>query len=655
MLILATVTSALLGGRPGSQPPRPARAAWVGLGLLALFVAWTGLSLTWSIVPDRSWAEFNRVLAYLLLTGVGVLLGAADPRAVERFAGGFLVVVAIVAVYALGGKIAPGLNIDGLLDLNQTADIARLRAPLEYWNALGLLCALAAPIAVRLATDPGRSRPVRLAALEAVYLLAVVVGLTYSRGAVAAFLVGAAVLTAFGSGRLRGLLVMAAATLAAAAPLAVAFGSDGLTANGAPLGERIADGRILGLVFALAAGALLAAGMGLLRMEPRGIASWSGARTRRLFRLAGAGAAVLIVLGGLGLARSQGGFTGRLDQAVEDFTEVREDRQYDPVRLVSTNSGTRWSWWKEAAGAWSDRPVAGWGAGSFALLHLRYRHDELQVTQAHSMPMQLLAETGLVGLLLAYGAVLALLAAAIARTRPATGDRNLAVALLAASAAWLVHGFYDWDFVIPAVTAPVLVMLGLLAGRRGPERLDEPAIADDLGPGYPPRVAIVALTTLLCLAAIISAGLPWLAGRKAVDAAEATASRTPQALEEAAAQADLAARLNPLATRPLFVSAAVAARRGRLLEARAALLEAVDRTPDDPQAWGRLAGLALRLADYEGFVRATQRQYTLDPQHPAAERLLSIAEQLRTLPANSASATGTPLTAGTSAPVPPPG
>lgn len=615
-------------------------------------MAWTGLSLAWSIAPDRSWAEFNRVLAYGLLTGVSVLMGASIPRAAERFAAGFLLVVAIVAVYALGGKIAPGLHVDGLFDLNQTADIARLREPLEYWNALGLLCALAAPIAVRLAVDTGRTRAVRIAALEAVYLLAVVVGLTYSRGAVAAFLVGAAVLTAFGSGRLRGLLVMAAATVAAAAPLAIAFGRDGLTANGAPLGERIADGRVLGLVFVLAAGALVAAGLALLRLEPR--ARWSGARTRRLLRLAGVAAGVLILVGAAGLARSQRGFTGTLDQAVEDFTEVKEDRQYDPVRLVSTNSGTRWSWWQEAAGAWSDRPVAGWGAGSFALLHLRYRHDTLQVTQAHSMPMQLLAETGIVGLGLGYGAILALLAAAISRTRSLTGrPRDLAVALLAAITAWLVHGFYDWDFTIPAVTAPVLVMLGILAGRPDAREPEDIVLAHGDGPGFASRAVLVAVGTLLCAAAVISAGLPWLAGQKAEAAAEATSSRTPEALQEAAAKADLAARLNPLATRPLFVSAAVAAARGRLLEARAALLEAVDRTPDDPRAWGRLAGLALSLADYDGFARATQRQYELDPLHPFAERQLGIAEQVGTLPSASATTTGTPLAAGAAAPAPP--
>ncbi|MFL5843339.1 MAG: O-antigen ligase family protein [Solirubrobacteraceae bacterium] len=623
---------------------RAPRGAWIGVVALALFVAWTGLSITWSIAPDRSWAEFNRVLAYVLLTGVGVLLGAALPRAVERFAAGFLVVVSVVALYALSAKIAPGL-------VGGTEAIARLRGPLEYWNALGLLCALAAPMAIRLATDAGRSQAARLAALEALFLLAVVVGLTYSRGGVAAFLVGAAVLTLFGSGRLRGVIAMGLAILAAAAPLAVAFGREGLTANGAPLAQRIHDGRILGAVMLVAAGTLLAVGAALLRREPR--VNWSGERTRRVFRIAAVAAGVLILVGAAGLARSQNGFTGTIDQAVTDFTQVKEDKQFDPVRLVSTNSGNRWSWWKEAAGAWSDEPITGHGAGTFALLHLRYRHDTLPVTQAHSMPMQLLAETGIVGLLLAYGAILALLAAAVARTRAMPGGRprDMAVALLAAAAAWLVHGFYDWDFVIPAVTVPVLLMLAILAGR--PDARAEPVVAAE--PRFGPRAALLGLCTLLAVAAVISAGLPWLAAEKADNAAETSSARTPEALEDAAAEADLAARLNPLSTRPLFVAAAVAAARGRLLEARADLLEAVDRAPDDPQAWGRLAGLALQLADNPGYVEATERQFALDPLNPVAGRQLEIAEQFLALPASSATATGTPLTAGTPAPAPPPG
>lgn len=662
VLALAASASALLGGAIGARAPR---AAWWGVGLLALFVAWSGLTLTWSIAPDRTWEEFNRALSYALVAGLGVMVGASLPRAIERFAAGWLIAVSLVALYALGGKVAPGLHVSGLFDLDQTGVVARLRAPLEYWNALGLLCVLAAPVAVRLATGVGgsvSSRRVRLAAVEALYLLVIVIGLTYSRGAVAAFVVGAAVLTLTGNGRLRGLIAMGLAALAATAPLAVAFGRAGLKNNGEALGVRIHEGRILGLVVVVAGLALLAGGWALLRFEPR--ARWSGERTRLVFRVAAVAAGVFVIAGAVGLARSQRGFSGSITQAVDDFTKVKEDRQFDPVRLVSTNSGNRVSWWKEAVGAWSDRPLQGWGAGSFALLHLRYRHDIVPVTQAHSVPLQTLAETGLIGLVLAYGGVLALLAAAISRTRAMESGprRDLAVALLAATAAWLVHGFYDWDFNIPAVTAPVLVMLGILAGQPD-DRMDASASAVGAGAhasarrgsGAGGRPALVGVAALVAAAAVASAGLPWLAASKSDDAAEVAGARTPQALEAAAAEADLAARLNPLSIRPLFVSSAVAAARGRLLDTRRDLLEAADRTPDDPQVWGRLAGLALQLADRQGYLEATQRLFELDPRNPAAEPQSSRALAFLAPPASSATATGTPLTAGTPAPAPPAG
>lgn len=659
VLALAASASALLGGAIGARAPR---ASWWGVGLLALFVAWSGLTLTWSIAPDRTWEEFNRALSYALAAGLGVMVGASLPRAIERFAAGWLIAVSLVALYALGGKVAPGLHVSGLFDLDQTGVVARLRAPLEYWNALGLLCALATPAAVRFATDLSRSRRVRLAALEALYLLVIVIALTYSRGAVAAFVVGAAVLALTGNGRLRGLIAMGLATLAAAAPLAVAFGRAGLKNNGEALGVRIHEGRILGLVVVVAGLALLAGGWTLLRLEPR--ARWSGERTRLVFRVAAVAAGVFIIAGAVGLARSQRGFSGSITQAVDDFTKVKEDRQFDPVRLVSTNSGNRVSWWKEAAGAWSDRPLQGWGAGSFALLHLRYRHDVVPVTQAHSVPLQILAETGLIGLVLAYGGVLALLAAAISRTRAMESGprRDLAFALLAATAAWLVHGFYDWDFNIPAVTAPVLVMLGILASQPDDRmRAAAPAVgagahaSERGGSGAGGRPALVGVAALVAAAAVASAGLPWLAASKSDDAAEIAGARTPQALEAAAAEAGLASRLNPLSTRPLFVSSAVAAARGRLLDTRRDLLEAADRTPDDPQVWGRLAGLALRLADRQGYLEATQRLFELDPRNPAAEPQSSRALTFLAPPASSATATGTPLTAGTPAPAPPAG
>src|SRR3954454_14488901 len=250
--VLALIT-AVVALADGTGERRIPRGAWWGVVLLALFSAWSGLTLAWSVSPDRTWEEFNRALSYALVAGLGVLIGATVERAVERFAAAWLIGVAIVALYALGGKVAPGVHVSGLFDLDQTSVVARLRAPLEYWNALGLLCALAAPIAVRFAVDGARRRVARLAALEAIFLLAIVIGLTYSRGAVAAFVVGGAVVSVFGNGRLRGLIAMALAVAAAAGPLAFAFGRHGLTENGASLTIRIQDGRLLGLIVLVAA------------------------------------------------------------------------------------------------------------------------------------------------------------------------------------------------------------------------------------------------------------------------------------------------------------------------------------------------------------------------------------------------------------------
>ena len=138
----ALVTLAGLLFSPRVRLRAPAKAL-VGLGLLVLFAAWSGLSIDWSIAPDLSWVQLNRWAAYALVVALALVLGSSLRRAPQRTAIAFLVVAAAVAAYALGGKVAPWLSIPGLIDLDQTADFSRLRAPLGYWNALGLVCVLA--------------------------------------------------------------------------------------------------------------------------------------------------------------------------------------------------------------------------------------------------------------------------------------------------------------------------------------------------------------------------------------------------------------------------------------------------------------------------------------------------------------------------------
>ena len=51
------------------------------LGVVLAIAAWSGLSVAWSVAPDLSWAELNRTLVFAGFLVVGLLLGAAGPRA----------------------------------------------------------------------------------------------------------------------------------------------------------------------------------------------------------------------------------------------------------------------------------------------------------------------------------------------------------------------------------------------------------------------------------------------------------------------------------------------------------------------------------------------------------------------------------------------
>ena len=219
---------------------------------------------------------------------------------------------------------------------------------------------------------------------------------------------------------------------------------------------------------------------------------------------------------------------------------------------------------------------------------------------------------------------------------PGGRERDLAVAGLAAVTGWVAHGFYDWDWNIPGATLPALVLLGVLAGGPGGARRARATGSAAL---------IVAGAALVLSLVAASALLPAWADGKAADAQVAVRAGSDDAvLAEAAAQADLAARLDPLALRPLLASSAIARRRGRLLESRGFLLKAVERQPDSAEAWLTLAGSAFALADRVGFERAALRALELDPRSPRARQVALAAVAYRTPSGASATAVGTPLT-----------
>jgi len=634
---------------------RTSRAAWAGVALLLGYAVWAGVTLLWSVAPDRAWEELNRGLAYVLVVVLAIAVGSSDSRGIERLALGWLGVAGAVALYALGGKVLPGIAIPGLFDLDHTREFSRLRAPLGYWNALGMVCALGVPVAMRLASDLTRAPRWRLAGLAVLFVLLAALGMTYSRGAVLALALGVAVATWLGGARLRGLVVLAVTGLAVLPVLGYAFVDPALSANGAELGARIRAGLVLGAVMAVCLGGLLLTGWGLLRMEGR--VRWSPRRSALVWKGAAALAAVLALLGVVSVAGSERGLGGTASALADSFTGAGVEPVSDPARLLSTSSANRWSWWQEAAGAAADRPVGGWGAASFSVIHRLYRTDQLAVSQPHNVPLQLLAETGLVGAALALGGLGVLLVAALLRVRAMAPGRarELAAALVAGSCAWLAHGLLDWDWNIPGVTLPALAFLGVALARPGVRR---PAPGDAVRlaapePGGGLRgLALTGCVLLLCAVAA-SALLPAWARAISRDALVTSAGGDEEARRAAANDALFAAGLDPLSAEPLIASATVAQARGRLADAKGYLLEAIERQPYSVDAWSRLAQLAVVTADRDTYAAAARRLLVVDPLGQASRVLSERGGAFVTPPGLSPTATGTPLTPARGPAVPP--
>ncbi|HEV2753499.1 MAG TPA: hypothetical protein VGV36_06650, partial [Solirubrobacteraceae bacterium] len=320
---------------------RAPRAAWAGVALLLSYAVWTAITLLWSVSPDRTWDELNRGLAYVLVVVLAIAVGSSDSRGIERLALGWLAVAGAVALYALGGKVLPGIAIPGLCDLDHTREFSRLRAPLGYWNALGMVCALGVPVAMRLASDLTRTPRWRLAGLASLFLLLAALGMTYSRGVLLALVLGVAVATWLGGARLRGLVVLAISGVAVLPVLGYAFVDPALSANGADLGARIRAGLVLGAVMAVCLGGLLLAGWGLVRLEGR--VRWSPRRSALVWRGAAALAAVLAVLAVVSVAASERGLRGTASALGDSFTGAGVEPVSDPARLLSTSSANRWS------------------------------------------------------------------------------------------------------------------------------------------------------------------------------------------------------------------------------------------------------------------------------------------------------------------------
>ena len=72
-----TLPGAVRGGALGEAATSGDGREGAAFALLAAgFLVWTGITILWSILPDRSWDYFNRGLTYLVFAVLGAFVGS---------------------------------------------------------------------------------------------------------------------------------------------------------------------------------------------------------------------------------------------------------------------------------------------------------------------------------------------------------------------------------------------------------------------------------------------------------------------------------------------------------------------------------------------------------------------------------------------------
>ena len=551
----------------GWRRPRLPLSGAVFFCALAAFVVWQGVSIAWSIQPSRSWDYTNRGLVYFAFAAVGALVSSAPPR---RFAAVACVLLGALFVWALAAKVIPGLYPD-------YERLARLRYPLGYWNELALLAAASVPFGLW-ALGPRHDRRARLGGALLLFAALVVTVLTYSRVGIVLTVVAALVWLWLDRDWLAALGPLAVAWIVGAVVAGVALLLPGVSSDGVTHHARVRDGLVLG--------AVLVVGAAVVGFASRFVLS--RAVDPRIARAA-AVALVVLVLAALAAAVVRaGGPVDFVSARWHEFSNrISAQVPESPTRIISVSSSNRWRWWTEAWNAFTDKPLQGTGAGTFELVDRVERDSPLATTEPHSVPLQFLSETGIVGFLL-YAAVVAAAVVGILRRE----RTRVWLALALGAALCFVHSWVDidWDFV--AVQGPLFLSVGaLVSGPATP---------------MPARRWVVSGAVGVCaLAALYSVTSPWLSANRVAAANDAIERNKPGlALTEARS----AHAFNPLSVEALFVQA--------LLEKDAKALQlyrrARDLEPTNPETWYQLGAFELFIKQPRAAYRDLNHSYTLD-------------------------------------------
>ena len=592
-VLLAAV---VVGALPRRRPPL---LACVALGLLAAFVAWTALSLSWTESAERTFADLARVAGYLGAFSLAAF--GAGSKSAHRMVSAVAAGIAVIALAALLSRLHPAW----FPTSHETAQFLssgreRLSYPLNYWNGLAGLIAIGAPLLLQVATC-ARSILVRALTAAALPAIALAAFFTLSRGGIAASFIALAVFLAFTPDRLPKLFTALLAGAGGAVLIVAASHRDALQ-HGLLNDTAQQQGNellVLTLIVCLVVGLAQAGLSAGLRGNRR--PSWTVVSRHRSMAVA-AVTALAVVIAAVALNAP-----GRASDGWAEFKRG-EGPGKGTERFGSVAGESRYQFWGAAVDENASKPLTGTGSGTFEYWWTRNTDIPEVVRDTHSLYLQTLGELGIVGFLILAAFLAVVLVGGARHVLRAGRQRPELAAALAGCVAFCLTAITDWMWQIPVLAVAFLLLSAVLVS------VDESGERKGGAGLRPPLRVAGALGALVVIAAI---SVP-LASTSLVreSEADARAGDLPAALSAARsaqnAQSDAAS--------PRLQEALVLESLGELRAAATAARAATERESTNWRTWLVLSRIEAELGDASAAVRDYRRARSLNPFSELFER-----------------------------------
>jgi tetratricopeptide (TPR) repeat protein len=600
----------------------------IAVGSLAGYTALSFASILWASVPGVAWEGANRTLLYLLVFALFALWPQRGRGAALLLGTWVLAMIGLAAFVALHVNAAAG-NPARLAILLPGG---RLVYPSGYANANAAQWLMAFWPALLLAREARLHWSVRGLFAGGAVLLAGVALLSVSRGSLYATPVMLVLVFALLPGRVRTfvLLVPVAAGIAAFAPSVLRVGE--LLESGRNAEAAVHTATTATLLAALVVGLAVALGAAIEQRR-----SFSPSIARRVHRGVGALAVLALVAIFAGGLVAAGNPVRRVEHGWHTFEVGYGANSKSDNRLVSGLGSNRYDFYRVALDEFLHHPLLGIGADNFQQQYLAHGRSDETPHYPHSVELRTLAETGLIGALLALvGLGAALMAAARGLRGPDRLGRAVAAAALAGFAYWVVHGSFDWFWEFAGLGAPAFALLGLACGLA-----PRTSAAADPRAGGVDRVAAEASSASgrwrsaglrrltigvgVCAAvlAALSLAAPWLSQLQVQSAARVW-TKSPQT---AYARLNDAASLNPLSDEPYLVAGSIALRFGDLERADHEFALALGRQRGDAYATLELGAIASSENEPRRALALLERAARLNPRDPLTREALRLARE----------------------------